>query len=183
MRDGPQVAAIHLGRRLLDGSSSQPGPLRAKHPYPSCDGRAAPIRPCSGWGLPCGCCCQPPGALLPHPFTLACAPFRVAIGGLLSVALSLAPRAGHRRALPATLVSWSPDFPRARKHAAASGPLTGRPIGASAENSKTSFLCGRIAEAENRFPLFSAMLTASAPDRGRAAAATGSPPPRHRGRR
>ena len=37
-----------------------------------------------------------------------------AIGGLLSVALSLAPALadGSRRALPATLVSWSPDFPR-----------------------------------------------------------------------
>ena len=32
--------------------------------------RAAPIRSCSGWGLPCGCCYQQPGALLPHPFTL-----------------------------------------------------------------------------------------------------------------
>ena len=72
MRDGPAVAAIHLGRRLLDGSSSQPGSLGAKHAYPSCERRETPIRPCSGWGLPCGCCCQPPGALLPHPFTLAC---------------------------------------------------------------------------------------------------------------
>jgi hypothetical protein len=36
-----------------------------------------------------------------------------AIGGLLSVALSLAPPKERRRALPATLVSWSPDFPRA----------------------------------------------------------------------
>jgi hypothetical protein len=31
------------------------------------------MRPCSRWGLPCGPCCQRPGALLPHPFTLACA--------------------------------------------------------------------------------------------------------------
>jgi len=36
--------------------------------------RATPIRSCSGWGLPCGTCCQAPGAPLPHPFTLACAP-------------------------------------------------------------------------------------------------------------
>lgn len=35
--------------------------------------RGVPIRPCSGWGLPCGRCHQPPGALLPHPFSLACA--------------------------------------------------------------------------------------------------------------
>jgi len=25
---------------------------------------------CSGWGLPCHCCCQQRGALLPHHFTL-----------------------------------------------------------------------------------------------------------------
>ena len=34
--------------------------------------RAAPIRSCSGWGLPCHSCYQQRGALLPHPFTLAC---------------------------------------------------------------------------------------------------------------
>ncbi len=31
---------------------------------------AAPIWSCSRWGLPCRCCCQPRGALLPHRFTL-----------------------------------------------------------------------------------------------------------------
>ena len=96
-------------------SSDQPGSLGAKHPYPT-RGRETPMRSCSGWGLPCECCCQHPGALLPHPFTLTCARHPVrgrrAIGGLLSVALSLAPISEHRRALPATLISWSPDFPR-----------------------------------------------------------------------
>ena len=29
-----------------------------------------PIRPCSGWGLPCHACCHARGALLPHHFTL-----------------------------------------------------------------------------------------------------------------
>ena len=29
---------------------------------------------CTRWGLPCPGCRQPGGALLPHPFTLACAP-------------------------------------------------------------------------------------------------------------
>ena len=32
--------------------------------------RKVPIRHCSRWGLPCGGCCQPPGGLLPHRFTL-----------------------------------------------------------------------------------------------------------------
>ncbi len=134
LRTSAGVAAIHLLGGLLRRSSSQPGSLGAKHAYPSCERRETPIRPCSGWGLPCGCRCRPPGALLPHPFTLACPPTPEearAIGGLLSVALSLAPPKGRRRALPATLVSWSPDFPRAQKHAAASGPLTRAAIGAS----------------------------------------------------
>ncbi len=32
--------------------------------------REIPIWHCSRWGLPCGACCQPPGGLLPHRFTL-----------------------------------------------------------------------------------------------------------------
>jgi len=132
---GRAVAAIHLGRPLPDGSSSQPGSLGAKHPC-SCE-RETPIWPCSGWGLPCGRRCRSPGALLPHPFTLACAPDSPkgvrAIGGMLSVALSLNAdqETDTRRALPATLVSWSPDFPRTLRHAAAWPPDRGD-IGAHA---------------------------------------------------
>ena len=33
--------------------------------------RSTPIRSCSKWGLPCKACHHAPGALLPHPFTLA----------------------------------------------------------------------------------------------------------------
>ena len=50
--------------------------------------RAAPIRFCSRWGLPCRSRCRSRGALLPHRFTLARSP-KEAIGGLFSVALSL----------------------------------------------------------------------------------------------
>jgi len=130
LADGPAVAAIHLGRRLPGGSSSQPGSLGAKHACPSCERRETPIRPCSEWGLPCGCRCRPPGALLPHPFTLAC-PLRErrAIGGLLSVALSLAPpESGTGGRYPPPLFRGARTF-LALSHAAASGPLTGRPIG------------------------------------------------------
>ena len=52
-------------------------------------------------------CCQSRGALLPHPFTLTCAP-EEAIGGLLSAALSVGsrpPGVTWHSAL------WSPDFP------------------------------------------------------------------------
>ncbi len=117
LADGPAVAAIHLGRRLLDGSSSQPGSPGAKHACLSCERRETPIRPCSGWGLPCGCRCRPPGALLPHPFTLACPPRHPKIWRshrrfALCGTFPCPARKRNRRALPATLVSWSPDFPR-----------------------------------------------------------------------
>ena len=65
-------------------------------------------------------------ALLPEPRCALTAPFHPclrplgAIGGILSVALSLTPdQIQGRRALPATLVSWSPDFPRTDKPLAA----------------------------------------------------------------
>ena len=71
-------------------------------------GRASsPTWPCSGWGLPCDLCHQRPGALLPHPFTLACAPGG-AIGGLLSAALSVVSRRPGVTRHPAL---WSSDFP------------------------------------------------------------------------
>ena len=68
-----------------------------------------PIWSCSEWGLPCHCCYQQRGALLPHPFTLTCIRERI-IGGLLSAALSV----GFRPpgvTWHSTL--WSPDFPLA----------------------------------------------------------------------
>jgi len=114
-RTGHTVATIHLVRLLPDGSSSQPGSLAAKR---HC--RVPSVRKATGarplFGLAPGGVCRAdavasgPGALLPHPFTLACDLCR-SIGGLLSVALSLASQTGDRRALPATLASWSPDFP------------------------------------------------------------------------
>jgi hypothetical protein len=94
-------------------SSSQPGSLGAKLACLSArDPYSALLR--VGFAM---------RALLPAPRCALTAPFHPClcpcsrrigvIGGLLSVALSLAPLAGHRRALPATLASWSPDFPRA----------------------------------------------------------------------
>ena len=60
-----------------DASRDQPERRRgnALDPRPShCGdgGRAAPIRSCSRWGLPCRPRCRVRGALLPHPFTLTC---------------------------------------------------------------------------------------------------------------
>jgi hypothetical protein len=74
-------------------------------------GRASPlIWPCSGWGLPCHSCHQERGGLLHRRFTLACAT-RAAIGGLLSVALSVALR---RPAVSRHPALRSSDFPRRR---------------------------------------------------------------------
>lgn len=78
----------------MDDHSSGPAVTgRIKLPTRICWGKAAlrvspraiPIRHCSRWGLPCGVCCQPPGGLLPHRFTLT----PRMQGGLFSVALSL----------------------------------------------------------------------------------------------
>ena len=75
--------------------------------------RAAPIRSCSRWGLPCRLRCRTRGALLPHRFTLAVT--LAGSGGLLSVALSLKfaalARGFFRRTLSGTACPWSPDFP------------------------------------------------------------------------
>ena len=80
---GPHVTAIPLERQFLGASSNLPGrPIQT--PISEISPRAAPIRFCSRWGLPCRSRCRNRGALLPHRFTLA----REA-GGLFSVALSL----------------------------------------------------------------------------------------------
>jgi hypothetical protein len=110
--------AIHLGRRSPDGSSGLPGiegravlTLLGLAPGGAC--RAARVTPGAG-------------ALLPHRFTLTCAPGEPgAIGGLLSVALSCgSPRLGvtQHRALR------SPDVPRNRScRSAATRPTRYRP--------------------------------------------------------
>ncbi len=72
--------------------------------------QCSPIWSCSGWGLPCHRCYQRRGALLPHLFTLTCAPGANtgAIGGLFSAALSVGSRPPGVTWHPAL---WSPDFP------------------------------------------------------------------------
>ncbi len=78
-----QCMAIHLEHLLPNASRNQPGQRAGKALKLAF--RAAPIRSCSGWGLPCQSCCQACGALLPHRFTLTAA----RCGSLFSVALSL----------------------------------------------------------------------------------------------
>ena len=64
--DRSQAMAIHLGGPLPARSGNLPGRRPGNRPY------AFPIWFCSRWGLPCHPCYQGRGALLPHPFTLAC---------------------------------------------------------------------------------------------------------------
>ncbi|CAN0601921.1 unnamed protein product, partial [Ectocarpus sp. 12 AP-2014] len=64
-----------------------------------------PIWHCSRWGLPCRPCYQVRGALLPHRFT--CDPACKAVCSLWRCPLGC-----PSRALPGTVASWSPDFPR-----------------------------------------------------------------------
>ena len=104
--------AIPLGWMSPSTSSNLPagsiGPILT-----DCSARRL-IWSCSVRGLPCPPCHQRGGGLLPHPFTLACAPFG-AIGGLLSVALSVgSPRPGVTR----LTALRSPDFPHVRARAA-----------------------------------------------------------------
>ena len=91
---------IHLGQASPLASSNLPVSNAG-------DASWKPIWSCSEWGLPCHCCYQQRGALLPHPFTLTCVRERT-IGGLLSAALAV----GFRPpgvTWHSTL--WSPDFP------------------------------------------------------------------------
>ena len=66
--------AIPLGPPLPARSSCQPDLSRAGA-APGPEGPCGdPIRHCSRWGLPCRSGCPSRGGLLPHRFTLACAP-------------------------------------------------------------------------------------------------------------
>ena len=65
------VTAIPLVHRLPGASGNQPERLIRTDLAPK--GRAAPIRFCSRWGLPCRRRRRQRGALLPHRFTLAAA--------------------------------------------------------------------------------------------------------------
>jgi hypothetical protein len=75
---------------------------------------------CSWRGLPCRRRCRRRGALLPHPFTLA---GRGPESGPAVCFLWRYPWGRPRRALPAAMSSWSPDFPRAPKRPRPPGRL------------------------------------------------------------
>ena len=84
-----------------------------------------PIWSCSRRGLPCRPGHPVRGGLLPHPFTL---PARARRPRAAVCFLWRYPWGHPRRALPAALSPWSPDFPPRRRSAGAiarpSGPAT-----------------------------------------------------------
>ena len=63
------------GRTISLGPASRPASSNLPGTDDGAGRSSSPIWSCSGWGLPCDPCYQGSGALLPHPFTLACAPW------------------------------------------------------------------------------------------------------------
>ena len=88
--------------------ATNPDDSGLRQPYPLGSGRIVPIRSCSRRGLPCRPCRQVRGGLLPHPFTLAP---RFTHARRAVCFLWRCPWDRSRRALPAALSPWSPDFP------------------------------------------------------------------------
>jgi hypothetical protein len=86
--------------------------VRAGPPLSQTFPRKAPIWHCSGWGLPCRPCCQGRGGLLLHRFTIAADPLGLVPSTVAVFSLWRFPWGYPRWALPSTLSSWSPDFPR-----------------------------------------------------------------------
>jgi hypothetical protein len=98
---GPFLWDPHCcGPRAADPGLDWSGPL------------LVPAWPCSGWGLPCDPRLRRPGALLPHPFTLACALSPGGGGPSAVYSLWHFPSARAARALPGTLPCGARTFLR-----------------------------------------------------------------------
>ena len=109
--EGRNATVIPLDRPSRDGSRDLPGPLRATTPLPSCEGAQ------SLFGLaPGGACHAVPvtsDAVGSYP-TLSPFPLTPILrwAGEEVCFLWRYPWGRPRRALPAAMSSWSPDFPR-----------------------------------------------------------------------
>jgi len=96
------VVDSHSSGTSVTGRLEQPTRVR-------CGPHHAPLFGLAPDGVyPATDCYQPCGALLPHHFTLTCAPANRAIGGMFSAALSVGLRRPGVTWRPAL---WSPDFP------------------------------------------------------------------------
>ena len=98
--------------------------------------RRGPIWHCSRWGLPCRYCCQQRGGLLPHRFILTQL-HQNRSSGLIGAVCFLwrFPSDCPARALPGTVVMWSPDFPPVQV------PPPRRPSGSPRRERHRRFAC------------------------------------------
>ncbi len=103
------LSTAEAGEGHLSGTAIAGGLERPTRDSSGAGDSSSSIWPCSKWGLPCDSRLRQPGALLPHPFTLACASEK-AIGGLLSAALSVIGRS-RRPGVTRHPALWSSDFP------------------------------------------------------------------------
>ena len=75
----PAARGDHFSARVVANAVRDSRPQHPTRGQPSDQRRArapTPAWACTRWGLPCLACRQTSGALLPHPFTLACSPRR-----------------------------------------------------------------------------------------------------------
>jgi hypothetical protein len=100
----PLLGDDHSSRRAVTNTLKRRTRVRGQHPLPACAG-GTPISSCSRWGLPCRCCYQQRGALLPHLFTLTSPLAREAVCFLWHFPLGY-----PRRALPATVLAGARTF-------------------------------------------------------------------------
>ena len=96
----------HLSGPPVTGRIVRPTQGRGRAPLPP-EGGCPSIWPCSRWGLPAPRVTTGPGALLPHPFTLA----YPSQAGAAVCFLWHFPSPCDAWALPSTLPKGSPDFP------------------------------------------------------------------------
>ncbi len=110
------LSAAEAGEGHLSGTAIAGGLERPTQDSDGAGSPSSPIWPCSEWGLPCDFRLRKPGALLPHPFTLACAVAPKsgrpsAVYSLRHFPSPLAPKRSGRPGVTRHPALWSSDFP------------------------------------------------------------------------
>ena len=110
------LSAAEAGEGHLSGTAIAGGLERPTRDSDGAGSPSSPIWPCSEWGLPCDSRLRKPGALLPHPFTLACAVAPKsgrpsAVYSLRHFPSPFAPKHSGRPGVTRHPALWSSDFP------------------------------------------------------------------------
>ena len=124
----------HSSGTSVTGRLARPTRTTGRKPPRPLARAVVPTWSCSRWGLPCRRRYRRRGALLPHPFTLAGR--RNLSRGPAVCFLWHCPWGCPRRALPGTVLPWSPDFPHPASGARPSGHLahlSGKPAAPSGQ--------------------------------------------------